>query len=76
MLYTILVFTPWVDNVNVSFYTGYLTIFIIVFHLAISLVLITLETISGIKLRCRKSFAKRKLKKQRKAIGEEIERTR
>ena len=42
VLYSIFVFTPWVDNVDVSFYTGYFTIFIVVSHLAVSLLLITL----------------------------------
>ena len=42
VLYSIFVFTPWVDNVDVAFYTGYFTILIVVSHLAVSLLLITL----------------------------------
>ena len=65
-MYTILTFSPWVDDVNVSFYIGYLTITIVASHLIINLFLIFRGTFLDLSRKCKLKIAFYNHKKQRK----------
>ena len=65
-MYTILTFSPWVNDVNVSFYIGYLTITIVASHLLINLFLILRGTFLDLSRKCKLKIAFYNHKKQRK----------
>ena len=60
VLYTIFTFSPWVDDVNVVFYIGYITISIVALHLLVNLFLIFAVTFGSFKWKCKRSFVKKK----------------
>ena len=45
VMYTMICFSPFVPDVNVRFYIGYITIFVVSLHLAINIYEILLATI-------------------------------
>jgi len=66
-MYTMFVFSPWVTDVYVVFYFGYIVIAIVVTHLLINLGIILVSTIKTTISQCKRRFALAKYKKQRKA---------
>ena len=75
-MYTFLTYSPWVDDVNVTFYIGYVTITIVAAHLIINLYLIFRGTVLDLCLRCKLRMALYKHEKQRKIRFEFLDITR
>ena len=58
-MYTIFCFSPFVPDVKTKFYLGYVTIFIVISHLAVNLFWIFKGTFSIIKLMIRNRFTRK-----------------
>ena len=65
-MYTILCYTPWVEDVVVKYYMGYVTISIVACHLMVNLTLIFSSTFTTTKWRCKRKYALKKYRWQRK----------
>ena len=65
-MYTILVFTPWVDDVIIKFQVGYVTCTFVVIHLVVNFFLIFRASFFTCHHGCRKRRAKNKFKVERK----------
>ena len=56
VMYTVLCFSPFVEDVNAKLYAAYVSIFVVALHLAFNLGLILWGSITDCKLDCRKRF--------------------
>ena len=65
LLYTIFTYSPWVDDIRLKFYMGYVTISLAVLHLVVNLFLIFSATAKGWFWTCKRKFVIRKYKKER-----------
>lgn len=65
ILYTIFAYSPWVDDIQLKFYMGYVTISLAVLHLVINLYLIFSATAKGWFWTCKKKFVIKKYKVER-----------
>lgn len=68
VMYTIITYSPWVDDPIVTFYIGYVTILFVILHLIVNFTLIFRNSLKSCKLKCRSRYLKKELKKQRKKI--------
>lgn len=68
MLYTIITFSPWIDDVDVKFLIGYATIGIVASHFLINLMLIFFASSSQCKWTCKRKIVKRKYLVERKKL--------
>lgn len=65
LLYTIFTYSPWVDDIRLKFYMGYVTISLAVLHLVVNLFLIFSATAKAWFWTCKRKFVIRKYKKER-----------
>ena len=68
VMYTIICFSPFVPDVTVRFFIGYITIFAVGLHLAVNLCGIIRSTFWNVKLKLLLRSAKKKHEKQRKKL--------
>lgn len=66
ILYTILCFSPFVGDVNVKFFIGYVSIFFVSLHLVVNITSISISTFASLKLKCKRKMALSRFKKIRK----------
>ena len=66
VMYTIFCFSSWVGDAYAQVYVGYGTIVIVVMHLLINIGIILTSTTKDTIMTCRKKYALRRYRKQRK----------
>ena len=64
-MYTIICYSPWVQDVELKFYIGYVTIGFVILHLVINLFLIFRGTFIMLSNRCRRRMTMKAYKKSR-----------
>ena len=66
VLYTILCFSPFVGDINVKFFIGYVSIFFVSLHLTVNILSISISTFASLKLKCKRKMILSRFKKMRK----------
>ena len=75
VLYTVICFSPWISDVIVKFYLGYLACSFVVLHLIGNFSLIFRTSFIETRIKCRKKATVRHHKKQRKLRQEYLKET-
>lgn len=76
VMYTIFCYSPWVDDIEMTFQIGYITIGIVVLHLVVNLYLIMSSTCKTVSRKCKLRYRKKQLKKARKETMAKLDATR
>ena len=61
-LYSIICFSPLIDEVQTKFYLGYVAISIVVIHLIVNLSMIFVSTLNLVKRKCKLAARRKALK--------------
>ena len=76
VMYTFICFSPLVENIEVKFAIGYISMVTVSMHLVVNFSIIGMTTFKKVKLLLLLKLAKRKHKKQRKALKQRLEKKR
>ena len=71
-MYTIICYSPWVQDVELKFYIGYVTIGFVILHLVINLFLIFRTTFIMLSNRCRRRMTMKTYKKSRSKLQKRL----
>lgn len=71
-MYTMLCYSPWIHDVELKFYIGYVTIGFVILHLVINLFLIFRSTFIMLSNRCRRRMTMRTYKKSRSTLQKRL----